>query len=378
MREDENMVAGIHRNAQAIVDLGAIKQNVELEMNRLAKGQELFAVVKADAYGHGMLEVAKTAKEAGATGFCVAIIDEGLALREAGFDDLVLILGVNPADQACLMAQNDLSVAVGDLEFLQTAAPLLAQKSLKLKVHLAFDTGMGRIGFTNEADVKAAEQFIAEHQEQFVFEGIFTHFACADTQDMSYYQVQITKFNQLKKALTRLPKYVHVANSAAAMWHQDCGGNAIRYGVTMYGLNPSGRELTLPVAIKPAFSLESELVLVRKLAKGSGIGYGKTYTLDEDAYIGTVPLGYADGWLRRMQGFKVLIEGQYCPIVGRICMDQFMVKLPKAFKKGTKVTLIGQNGDKTITAQDAADYARTIHYEILCNISQRVPRIYHK
>ena len=124
------MVAGIHRNAQAIVDLGAIKQNVELEMNRLAKGQELFAVVKADAYGHGMLEVAKTAKEAGATGFCVAIIDEGLALREAGFDDLVLILGVNPADQACLMAQNDLSVAVGDLEFLQTAAPLLAQKTI--------------------------------------------------------------------------------------------------------------------------------------------------------------------------------------------------------------------------------------------------------
>ena len=181
-----------------------------------------------------------------------------------------------------------------------------------------------------------------ENSDQFEFEGIFTHFACADTKDDSYYKKQLEKFNELKDALDDLPPYVHVANSAASMWHDDCGGNAVRYGITMYGLNPSGRELELPCEIKPAFTLESELVSVRLLEPGTGIGYGKTYT------------------------------------VRRVCMDQFMVRLPYEMEKGTKVTLIGENGGKRITAQDVADYADTIHYEILCSVSERVPREFIK
>lgn len=372
------MVAGIHRNTRAVIDLGAVRHNVEVEMKRMTEGQELFAVVKANAYGHGMLEVAQTAKEAGATGFCVAVIDEGIALRNAGFGDTVLILGVSPAESAPVIAANDLSTAVGDLDFLEEAQPLLKEAGLRLRVHLAFDTGMGRIGFTKGEDVHQAEMFMRSHPEQFDFEGIFTHFACADTEDDSYYRRQLAVFNELKGALDELPRYVHVANSAASMWHQDCGGNVVRYGITMYGLNPSGRELELPCDIRPAFTLESELVSVRLLEPGTGIGYGKTYTVDRPQWIGTVPIGYADGWLRRMQGFKVLIDGEYCQNVGRVCMDQFMVQLSCEMKKGTKVTLIGENGGRCITAQDVADYADTIHYEILCSISDRVPRKYIK
>ena len=150
------MVVGIHRNAKAVIDLDAIKHNIEIEKKRMRDDQKLFAVVKANAYGHGMIEVARTAKEAGANGFCVAIIDEGIELRNAGFDDLVLILGVCPAEQSNVIAANDLSVAVGDLDFLENAKPLLKAQGLKLKVHLAFDTGMGRIGFVNGEKVHEA------------------------------------------------------------------------------------------------------------------------------------------------------------------------------------------------------------------------------
>ena len=164
------------------------------------------------------------------------------------------------------------------------------------------------------------------------------------------------------------------------MWHDDCGGNAVRYGITMYGLNPSGRELELPCEIKPAFTLESELVSVRLLEPGTGIGYGKTYTVDEPQWIGTVPLGYADGWLRRMQGFKVLINGEYCQNVGRVCMDQFMVdvtEIPEA-EELDEVTLLGKDGTDCITMEELGELSGRFNYEFACCISKRVPRVYYK
>lgn len=370
------MVVGLHRNAHVNVDLVAIKHNIAVELARMDEQQELFAVVKANAYGHGIVPVAKAARQAGATGFCVALIDEGLALREAGIAETILILGVTPAREATLMAKYDLSTAVGDLEFLIQAQKKLAQAGAKLKVHLALDTGMGRIGFRDQAKLSQAIDFLHEHTAQFEFEGIFTHFATADAKDQEHYNYQVKKFNELMKVVTTRPRYVHVANSAAAMWHTDCGGNVVRYGITMYGLNPSGAELKLPETFKPALSLESELVAVKQLQPGDGVGYGKTYTASKPEWLGTVPLGYADGWLRRMQGYHVLVAGQPCEIVGRVCMDQFMVRLPHKLPLGTKVTLIGQDGEQKITAQDAAEYAQTINYEIVCALSERLPRYY--
>lgn len=372
------MIIGRHRNTYAEIDLGAIKHNIQIERKHMEKDQALFAVVKADAYSHGLIPVAVAAQEAGVDGYCVALIDEGVALREAGITKPILILGVTPAEQAAYMAKYNLSTAVGDLDFLKEAQVKLAQKHAQLKVHLALDTGMGRIGFRNQTDLKAALDFLKEYPEQFDFEGIFTHFSTADSADSTYFERQLHKFHDLMTVVEQQPKYVHVANSAASIWHRQCGGNLVRLGIGMYGLNPSGKEVALPadMQIKPAFALESELVAVKKVHPGDSISYGITYTAEKDEWIGTVPMGYADGWLRRMQGSTVLVDGQECEIVGRICMDQFMIRLPHEMPIGKRVTLIGENHGKIKTAQDAADYAGTIHYEIVCSIAQRVPRFY--
>ena len=370
------MVVGRHRETKAVIDLGAIYHNVAAEVSRLRKGQELFAVVKANAYGHGLLPVARVAKDAGASGFCVALIDEGLALREAGFTEPILILGVNSPLEAVTMAQNDLSVAVGDVSFLDSAAPLLRQSQLKLKVHLALDTGMGRIGFRFPNDLKQALGRLDQYVEEFEFAGLFTHFASADSKKTYYFEQQLNKLNEMLKIVPTLPRYVHCANTATAMWHSGSVGNVVRYGIGMYGLNPSGTELTEPTKLRPALELVSQLIAVKQVQKGATIGYGETYLASSDEWIGTIPIGYADGWSRSLQGFSVLVEGQYCEIVGRVCMDQIMVRLPHQFKVGTKVTLIGTNGNNTITAQQVADYVHTIHYEVISALTERVQRVY--
>lgn len=372
------MVVGFHRKTYAKIDLNAIKHNISVEKEKMDSNQKLFAVVKANAYGHGIVEVAKVAHEVGVEGYCVAIIDEALALRQADLNELILVLGVTPFEYAPLMAENDISTAVGDIDFLKNAQKLLEQRKLRLSIHLALDTGMGRIGFRNQEELQAAVDFINQYSNQFNFEGIFTHFATADSKKrdaVDYYDKQLKKFKNLETCLKTLPKYVHVANSAASIWHKECGGNTVRFGISMYGLNPSGRELDSP-DFKLAFSLMSEIVAIKEINKGDSIGYGKTYTAKESEWIATVPIGYADGWSRKMQGFKVLINGFFCEIVGRVCMDQIMVRVPQEYKVGTAVTLIGKDSNKKITPQEVADQMNTIHYEVLCLISERVPRIY--
>ncbi|WP_057895273.1 alanine racemase [Liquorilactobacillus oeni] len=373
------MVVGTHRNTYAKISLAIIKRNIGIEKKKMDPEQALFAVVKANAYGHGLLEVSQAAHEAGVDGFCVAIIDEGLKLRLAGIKELILVLGVNPPAQAVLMAQNNLSATVDSLAFLQAAAPLLRAKNVRLAVHLALDTGMSRIGFRTKEELKKALAFLKAHREEFIFEGIFTHFATADSTAqtaLDHYHRQLEKFHELMTVVINKPRYVHVANSAASLWHKEAKGNAVRFGIAMYGLNPSGGELELPSELKPAMSLYSEIVSVRQLDAGNSVGYGKTYTASKAEWIATVPIGYADGWLRRMQGFKVLVKGIYCAIVGRVCMDQIMIRLPYELPVGEKVTLIGTDNKKTITAQDIATYSKTIHYEVLCALSERIPRYY--
>ncbi|MDN7146002.1 alanine racemase [Liquorilactobacillus mali] len=373
------MVVGIHRKTYAKVDLGAIKHNITVEKKQMESDQNIFAVVKANAYGHGIVDVAKAAHEVGVDGYCVAIIDEALALRKVGLEELILVLGVNPFEYAPLMAKNNISTAVGDIDFLKNAQVVLKNEGLQLSVHLALDTGMGRIGFRTQQELKEAVDFINQHNTEFNFEGVFTHFSTADSGKktaVAYYEQQIAKFNELISCLKELPKYVHVANSAASIWHKECGGNTIRFGITMYGLNPSGDELSIPSEFKPAISLLSEVVAIKRIKKGDSVGYGKTYTAKENEWIATIPIGYADGWLRKMQGFKILIAGNFCEIVGRVCMDQIMVKVPHEVSVGTTVTLIGKEGQKEIRVQDVANQVGTINYEVICLISERVPRIY--
>ena len=209
-------------------------------------------------------------------------------------------------------------------------------------------------------------------------EGIFTHFATADELDTSHFVGQLSRFKEILSELTFLPPVVHASNSATTLWHSDTIMNAVRLGDIIYGLNPSGRVLDLPYEVKPALSLESALVHVKEIQAGAHVGYGATYTSDSQQIIGTIPLGYADGWTRDMQGFDVLIDGQRCPIVGRVSMDQITVRLPQVYPLGTQVVLIGKSGAELITATDVADKRGTINYEVVCLISDRVPREYKK
>lgn len=369
------MITSYHRPTKAVVDLAAIQENIKQGI-RQHPDKEIFAVVKADAYGHGAIAVAKSALSAGVSGFCVATLDEAIELRVAELTQPILILGLISPKEAPLAAAYHLSIPVAEKQWLADAEKYLTATDLSLSIHIKVDTGMGRIGFLSETEIHQAIECMAK-SKHFFWQGIFTHFATADQADETYFKEQSQRFAAVVENLPYQPTYVHAANSATAIWHRDCG-NMIRLGVSMYGLNPSGNELKPTCKLRPAFSLVSEIIQTKLLPRGCGIGYGKTYETTADEWIATIPIGYADGYIRKMQGFHVLIEGEYCEVVGRVCMDQIMVRLPREIPVGTKVTLIGKNNDKEITLQDYADYAETIHYEAVCLISSRIPREYTK
>ncbi|GAX00330.1 alanine racemase [Secundilactobacillus mixtipabuli] len=368
------MTIGIHRPTQLVINRAAIYHNIATEKSRLKPGVELFQVVKANGYGHGIVEVATVAERAGATGFCVAILDEALTLRDAGFKQPILVLGITEPQYADLMATNRISATVGSIDWLKEAANYLTGDN-QLAVHIALDTGMGRIGFQYPEELRTATEYL-ESSSQFNFEGIFTHFSKADAADTAYFQHQLARWQAFMAVLPVRPKYVHVSNSATSLWHDACNGNMIRYGVAAYGLNPSGVELTPPFELQPAMSLTTKMVFVKKLPKGYSVSYGATYTAQQDEWVATLPIGYADGYERRLQGFHVLVDANYCDIIGRVCMDQLMIRLPHEYPVGTEVTMIGEDHGKTISLQDVADYCGTIHYEIACGFTERLNRTY--
>lgn len=371
-----SMVTATLRPSRVEINETAIAHNVQHAIAGLPDQTALFAVVKADAYGHGLLRVARIAQAAGASGFCVAVLDEALALRRAGFTLPILVLGIIEPEYAPIAAANHIAVPVGDADWLRRAEKGLTEESLPpLTIHLALDTGMGRIGFRTLPALQEALSVIAG-QPAFHIEGLFTHFATADEPDPTYFKMQVERFKTFLAALPERPKYVHVANSATSLWHAACDCNLVRFGVAMYGLNPSGRAIeATPYPLEPALTLKSSLSFVKQIEAGEAVSYGATYHAAKNEWIGTVPLGYADGWQRRLQGFHVLVDGQACEIVGRVCMDQFMIRLPHQVPAGTPVVLIGQSGDASISLQDVADYAHTIHYEIACGLSERLPRV---
>lgn len=373
------MTVGNLRNAQLTINLHAIYSNIQHAVKRLDPGTVLFQVVKADGYGHGAIQVARVAEKAGAGGFCVAILDEALELRHAGITKPILVLGITDPELAYLAASHNISLTVGSSEWLRRANKLLqdSHPMRPLNVHLALDTGMGRIGFQTPKELEEALGLLNDNNDRMAFEGIFTHFATADSQDDSYFKFQYQNFEDFMSVVKNKPKYIHVANSATSLWHKVCGGNMVRFGISAYGLNPSGREISkVPYELKPALSFTTELNFSKLVKEGRSIGYGATYTTDDDQWIGTVPVGYADGIPRALQGFSVLIDGHKCPIVGRVCMDQFMIRMPKDYPYGTEVTIIGRSGDEEITADDVADYLKTISYEVICGFSPRLRRKY--
>lgn len=373
------MITGWHRPTKIIVHTDRIIHNIQEQKKRLPKETEIYGVVKANGYGHGAVEVAKAALKAGVSGFCVSMLDEALQLRDAGITSPILVLNMLEPEYLHLASEHHLAITCGNEEWLQEVLAYLKENPLKepVSLHLKIDSGMGRIGFfEKESLLKAYEEI--KQANDLELEGIFTHFATADEEDFDYYNHQLQHFKALLEVIPVLPKYVHSSNSATALWHEAGVGNLVRMGISMYGLNPSGKALKETFPLQPALELESALIQVKEVDKGAKISYGKTYQAPETEWIGTIPIGYADGWLRGMQGFEVLVDGKKCPIVGRVCMDQLMILLPKKYPLGTKVTLIGENNGQKICAQDVADYLNTIHYEVCCQLSDRLPRVYQE
>lgn len=370
-----NTRGNFYRDTWAEVDLDHISENLVSIKKHLKPGVDIFAVVKANAYGHGDYHVAKTALAAGASYLAVAFMDEAIALRNKGIGAPILILGAARPEDAHAAAKFNLTLTVFQKEWLEEAQKHLGAEE-RLLLHIKVDTGMGRLGVRSAEELRAVEDIIAA-DNRFYFEGIFTHFATADELDTRYFEEQFARFENMICTLQNRPKYIHSSNSAAAIRFPKTYFNAVRIGIAMYGLTPSMEmEKDIPFPLKEAFSLKSKLVNVKKLKKGEKASYGATYESEQEEWIGTIPVGYADGWIRRLQGQEVLVGGQRAPIVGRICMDQCMIRLPHYVPVGTTVALIGLQEGEFISINEIAAKLDTINYEVPCIITSRVPRLY--
>lgn len=363
-----------YRPTFAAIDLNAIKMNILNLKLHLKSNVDVIAVVKANAYGHGDLEVAQTAVEAGASMLAVATPDEAIRLREKGIESPLLVLGASPPSFADVAARQNICLTIFNQDWLDKVHVL--PKSLC--VHIKVDTGMGRLGVQTEEELSSFLQSINSRQDIHI-DGVFTHFSTADEEDDTYFQQQVTKFERFLTLFKDKPRLVHAANSAASLVHKESIFDAVRFGISLYGLAPSPHVKNIsPFELEPALTLHTELVQVKRMKESSAISYGATYRTQQEEWIGTLPIGYADGMLRGLSGQEVLIRGKRFPIIGRICMDQCMVRLDEEMSIGEKVVLLGRQGYETIHIDEWAQKLLTINYEIPCLLSGRIPRVYNR
>ena len=363
----------------AEVDLTAIEHNFMVARNHLPKDMKLLVTVKANAYGHGAVTVAKLL-EGKTDYFALAAMDEAVQLRQAGIQTPLLILGpVMPSDYP-RAAQYGVALTVSSLTEAKAISACGEAAGQKIVVHFALDTGMSRIGFA--CTEKAAREITeAASLPGITAEGIFSHYALADSKDKSYVNLQTDNFRCMLDMIGVDFPIRHLYNSAAIV-EQEPEFDMAREGIILYGLLPSDEvDLSRIGGVKPAMALRSHVSFVKPLPAGTPISYGCTYRPEKDAVIATVMAGYADGVPRLLSGRgEVIIRGMKAPIVGRICMDQFMVDVTHipGICAGDVVTIFGTDGTETVTADEVAEKAGTIGYELVCGISPRVPRVYMK
>ena len=364
-----------YRGTYIQVDLDAIAHNTKVLKENTAKDRLMLAVVKANAYGHGLVQVAKVALENGADYLGVAIPEEGEQLRNAGIDAPILVLGGVNERGAEGSVRNDLIQTVFDVNRVYQLEKAAAAQNKNVSIHLKMDTGMGRIGVRSKEEVDALLAAI-ENCPHVILAGAFTHFANADSEEDAYTLRQKTMFDQLTDGL---PKGIvlHAAASAAAARYPETRYDMVRQGIALYGCRAGNS--TLPV--KPALSWHTEIVYVKKMHAGESISYGCTYVTDKETVVATLPVGYGDGYSRILSGKAyVLIAGKRCPVLGRVCMDQIMVDVTALSDAevyvGAPVVLLGQQGEERITADEMAAWANTISYEMLMAATARVPVVY--
>ena len=368
------------RWVRAGVHTGIIQHNVAIIKDRIGAA-DVWAVVKANGYGHGAVQVTQAALEAGATGLCVAIVDEGVALRRAGITAPILLLSEQPPELSELIVGYLLTPTVATTKSVAALASVASQQQQTLKVHMKVDTGMHRVGASPREALSLA-RFISE-SENVELEGVYTHFAVADQPDHPANVQQLESFTSVLAQLKEMgiiPPLVHAANSAAALANSDARFNMVRLGIAMYGLLPGHGVEELCQGLIPALTLRARVSAVRWVEAGEGVSYGLKKPLQKGSLIATVPIGYADGVPRRLgeTDVPVLINGAPHSFAGSVTMDQIMIDCgaDTSITIGDEVVLIGKQGDHVVTADDWADALGTIGYEIVCGISPRVYRQY--
>lgn len=367
-----------YRPTWAEINLGNLTHNVKAFRQHIPQPTRLMAVVKADGYGHGDAEVARAALAAGADWLAVALVEEGIRLRQAGLAAPILILGYLPPESLSAVIQYRLTPAITDISTLLLMEDEARRQRRKVGIHLKVDTGMGRLGPRDTGGLDLAKRTLtSSHLE---LEGVFTHFATADDEDKGYTNAQLDKFKRLVETIKKEKPQViaHCANSAAAIEIPQAYFDMVRIGISLYGLYPSGQVKKL-IPLKPVMSLHTSIAFVKEVPAGTAISYGRTFVTSCPSRIATLPLGYADGLFRTLSGkAEFLIQGRRVPQIGRICMDYTMADitdLPEA-EVGEPVVVFGSQGQEHISADELAQLTGTISYEILCAVSARVPRYY--
>ncbi|HHW41859.1 MAG TPA: alanine racemase [Syntrophomonadaceae bacterium] len=371
----------MRRPAWAEINLDALAHNVR-EIRRITNPRaQIMVVVKANGYGHGVEPVSRTALRNGAGWLGVALLQEALLLRERGIKAPTVILGYTPDEDMEEVVANDISQTIFTWEGALALAAAAKRLGKTAKIHVKIDTGMGRLGFPPDKET-VETIFRMAHLPGVEVEGIYTHFAAADEADKSYTEEQFTRFVWLLKQLSARGVYIrwkHCANSAALLDLPYTHLDLVRPGNVIYGLFPSAEVRHDTVRLIPVMSLKARVAFVKEVPAGASISYGRTYVADKPRRIATIPLGYADGYSRLLSNKgEVLIKGRRAPVVGRVCMDQLMVDVTHIpdVVQDDEVVLLGRQGEEEITAEEIAAHLGTINYEVVCMISERVPRIY--
>jgi len=365
----------------AKVDLDAVYNNV-VELKKCLKDNTgIAAVIKTDGYGHGAVPIAKTIEEL-VDAYAVATVFEGINLIKHGMKKPIMLLGYTNEATYDLAIENNINMVVFNYEMALAMNNHARRMGKVAKVNIAIDTGMSRIGFLPNQE--AIEDICHINKLDSVeINGIFTHFVSSDSKDKTLAEEQYKVYREFLEQLNTNGvscKTLHCANSAAIMELPYTSLDLSRAGIAIYGLYPSDEVDRDNIKLTPALSLYSQVIHVKTIKSGQGVSYGHTYYADKDTDVATIPLGYGDGYFRNLsnKGY-VIINGVKVPIIGRVCMDQFMVDVTGLDAKvGDKVTLIGQDGDCSITVEELADWAGTFNYELVCDLGKRIPRVYYR